>query len=152
MATCTTSSDFVSSVREPTMARLVSFSASPRSVPVTRRAGAMPNRMPVASATAEANNSTRQSSGACPAAPGQQLASPVRDQQPEGAADEREQHAFGQQLAHQPHPRGADRETHGNLLLPRRGTRQQQVGDVGADEQQDQPDDALMIVTPRSVA
>ncbi len=64
MATWTTTSDLLSSVRAPMTPRLVSFSASPALVLVTRIAGAMPKTMPVVRATADANSSTRQSRGA----------------------------------------------------------------------------------------
>ena len=61
---------------------------------------------------------------------------------PERARDEREQQALGQQLAHQPAARGAERQAHRDLALADRGARQQQVRDVGARDQQHQPDDA----------
>ena len=53
-----------------------------------------------------------------------------------GAAQQSEQHALGQQLAHQPLPARAERGADGDFLLPAGGARQQQVGDVGAGDQQ----------------
>ena len=48
----------------------------------------------------------------------------------------REQNALGEQLPDQPAAAGAEREPHRELALPRRGPRQQQVGDVRAGDQQ----------------
>ena len=49
-----------------------------------------------------------------------------------------EQHAFGQQLPHQPLPAGAERGADRDFLLPPGGARQQQVRDVRAGDQQHQ--------------
>ena len=57
-------------------------------------------------------------------------------------ADDREQHALGQQLAHDAHPVGADRHTHGELAAARDAVRQQQTGDVGARDEEQQRDRA----------
>ena len=76
-----------------------------------------------------------------PAVAGQQLLAPRRDENAERAADRREQQALGQQLADQPPARRAERQPDRDLLLPRRRTRQQQVGDVRAHDQQHQHDD-----------
>ena len=53
----------------------------------------------------------------------------------------RQQRALGQQLHDQPAAPGAERQADGDLLLPRRRARQQQVRDVGARDQQHQADD-----------
>ena len=50
------------------------------------------------------------------------------------------QQSLGEGLAHQAGARGAQRQPHGDLLLPRRSPRQQQVRHIGARSQQYQPD------------
>ena len=55
---------------------------------------------------------------------------------------DRQQHALGQQLADDAPAAGAEREPDRDLAPPRRGRRQQQVGDVGARDQQHGADDA----------
>ena len=55
--------------------------------------------------------------------------------------------AFRQDLPHELHPAGAERRAHGDLAAPAREPRQHQVGDVGADDQQQESDGA-----PRSAA
>ena len=70
----------------------------------------------------------------------EELAAPARDQQPERGADRRQQEAFRQQLTHQPPPRRAERQAHAPLVTPRGRARQQQVGDVGARDQQHERD------------
>ena len=47
----------------------------------------------------------------------------------------RERHAFGQHLADEASPSRPQRGADGNLLLPRRGPRQQQVGEIRTDNQ-----------------
>ena len=59
-----------------------------------------------------------------------------RQQQAERAAAERQQDALGQQLADDAAAAGAERRADGDLPLPRQRPRQQQVGDVGARDQQ----------------
>ena len=78
---------------------------------------------------------------AWPGGAGQQLPAPVADENPERAADRRQQQALGEQLPDQRRARRADREPHRDLFLPRRRARQQQVGDVRADDQQHEGDD-----------
>ena len=63
---------------------------------------------------------------------------PRGEQQAEHATDRGEHHAFGQKLSNDPHPAGADAEPHSDFAPPRRRARQQQVGDVGARNQQNQ--------------
>ena len=67
----------------------------------------------------------------------------AREQQPEHAADHREQHAFGHELAQQPAAAGAERRAHGKLAMTRLRAREQQVGEVRARDQQHEPDRRL---------
>ena len=67
-----------------------------------------------------------------------ELRAPRRDQQASGAADQAEQQAFGQHLAQQSTPPGAERRSNRQLALPRGGAGEQQVRDVGAGNQQDE--------------
>ena len=53
-----------------------------------------------------------------------------------------EQHALDQQLTDDAAAAGAERETDGDLFLPRRRARDQQARDVGARDQQHAADDA----------
>ena len=55
-------------------------------------------------------------------------------------ADRRQQRAFDQQLTHNPGAAGADRQAHRDLSAARRGARQQQARDIGAGDDQHQPD------------
>jgi hypothetical protein len=55
---------------------------------------------------------------------------------PPHCADRRKQHAFGQQLADQTPPAGAQRQPQADLALPCHGARQHQVGDVGARDEE----------------
>ena len=71
----------------------------------------------------------------------QQAAAPEGQQQTRGRAAYRKQQALGHQLPDDPRPAGADGHAHGELPLPRGGARQQQIGDVGASDQQNQPHD-----------
>ena len=57
------------------------------------------------------------------------------------AACEREHQAFGEQLADEACTLRAQGLPYGELARPRSGARQQQVGDVGAGDQQHQADD-----------
>jgi hypothetical protein len=58
------------------------------------------------------------------------------------AAEDREQGAFGEELAYQPLPSSAQGGADGDLLVASGGAREQQVGDVGAGDQQNQRDGA----------
>ena len=60
------------------------------------------------------------------------------DRQPEGASSQAEQQALAERRARQPPPAGAERGADPPLALPRRGPRQQQVGDVGTAQQQEE--------------
>ena len=55
---------------------------------------------------------------------------------PTRAAGERDDETLDQQLLDDAPPAGAEREADGDLALTRRGARDQQVGDVGAGDQQ----------------
>ena len=61
---------------------------------------------------------------------------------PSDTADEREQHAFGQQLPQQPPASGANRHPDRHLSRSRRAARQLQIGDVGAGDEQQEGDSA----------
>ncbi len=67
---------------------------------------------------------------------------PVGAQYAEAAADQRKQQRFGEELTDQPAARGAERVANGQLTLPCRGLRQQQVRDVRARDQQQKTDRA----------
>ncbi len=60
----------------------------------------------------------------------------ARNDKTGGATQHSEQQALGQQLAHEPAPRCAERGSNRDFPLPSAGARQQQVGDVGARDQQ----------------
>ena len=62
--------------------------------------------------------------------------------QPGEAAGGREHQAFGEHLAHQPAALGAKRGAHADLALARGASRQQQVGDVDARDEQHERDRA----------
>ena len=70
---------------------------------------------------------------------GQHVEPDVGEHQPEAAADHRQHGALGQQLPDQPTAAGAEGGTHGDLLLAAHDSRQAEVGDVGAGDQQYQP-------------
>ena len=55
---------------------------------------------------------------------------------PSTRADERQQHAFHEQLHHQPAAGGADGEAHRHFSFARAGAGQQQIGEVRARDQQ----------------
>ena len=71
----------------------------------------------------------------------QERRAPPREQQ-SGSGSERHQHdAFGQQLADQPAATRANREPHRHLVLPRGGAGEQQVGHIGAADEEHDADD-----------
>ncbi len=57
---------------------------------------------------------------------------------PENAAGDREQHAFSEQLAHDARAAGSQCGADRELAFASRGAHQQQVGDIGAGDQQHQ--------------
>ena len=63
---------------------------------------------------------------------------PARHEQPAGGANEAEDEALGQQLPHEPAPAGAERKPHANLPAARDGAGEEEIGDVRADDQQQQ--------------
>ena len=66
---------------------------------------------------------------------------PDRQQQAGHGARYGEEQALGQELPDQPAVRRAEGQARRQLVAPRRGARQQQVGDVGAGDEQDERDD-----------
>ena len=64
------------------------------------------------------------------------------DAHSQDAPDRREHQAFGQELADDARPAGAQRRPDRQLTRAHRGARQQQVGDVGAADEQHEADDA----------
>ncbi len=67
---------------------------------------------------------------------------PLGDEEAGGAAHDGEQKAFGQQLADDAQAARAQRGADGDFLFAGGGAREQQVGDVGAGDQQNQRDRA----------
>ena len=67
---------------------------------------------------------------------------PRGQQQSEQAADDAENEAFGEKLANQTSSPCAKRGAHGNLGLPGRRLREEEIGDVDAGDQQHEPDRA----------
>ena len=70
----------------------------------------------------------------------QQRRRPQREEKPERARDGGDQHALGEHLLNQTTPVCAERDAHRHFSPPARRLRQQQVGDVRAGDQQDEPD------------
>ena len=66
----------------------------------------------------------------------QRTQAPRSQQEPGGAAQHGRQQALGEELADQPAATRTQRRSHGDLLLASLGSRQQQVADVGAGNQQ----------------
>ena len=64
----------------------------------------------------------------------------VRQAKADDGARRRQHEALGEQLAHHPDPVGAERRAHGHLALARLRAREQQVGDVGAGDEQQEAD------------
>ena len=64
---------------------------------------------------------------------------PDGQQQAERAADHGEQQRLGDELSEQPAAAGAERRAHRHLPLPGDRAREQQVGDVGAGDEQHEP-------------
>ena len=66
-------------------------------------------------------------------------AAPLREQDAEAPAHHCEHHAFGQQLPNQSHGPCANRRTHGDFSLACGRPGQEQISNVGAGNQQDEP-------------
>ena len=73
--------------------------------------------------------------------PHEQAAEPAGEEEPEDGAQSREHEALAEQLPRQPGARGAERQAYAQLVAPRRRAREQQVGDVGAGDEQHEADD-----------
>src|SRR3981189_1035146 len=103
-------------------------------------AGASPNTTPVRTEIPAVNNRTRgsklRSNNALPKnrrpERPQRRAPPVRDEQTRGAADDREQHALGEQLANEPRPARAHRRANADFFFSRRRLREQQIRETHA--------------------
>ena len=74
--------------------------------------------------------------------PGEEPHADPGERQAGGGADAGEHQALGQQLAHDPGRPRAERGAHRHLALARFRAREQQVGDVGAGDQQQEADRA----------
>src|SRR5262249_8070683 len=108
-------------------------------------AGISPKKTPVKIESAAVKASTRQSK---PTPVGarrkfrrksqQPLHSPFGQRQTQGAARHGQQQAFGQKLSDKAQPARAERRPHRDLSAARGRAAQQQVGDVGAGDQQDE--------------
>ena len=70
----------------------------------------------------------------------------------ERPADERQHDPLGQELPQQPPASGAERRADRELALPRLGARQHQVRQVGAGDEQHEPDRALQHPERRAEA
>ncbi len=73
---------------------------------------------------------------------GQKAQAAESEQDPQGRARKRKQHAFDHELLEQSPEPGADGGAHGNLPPARLGAREQQVGDVDAGDEQHEDDRA----------
>ena len=73
----------------------------------------------------------------------QRLHADARQPQAEGAAGDRQQHAFGHELPEQPAAAGAERRAHGKLTMTGLGARQQQVREIRAGDEQHESDGGL---------
>ena len=107
------------------------FSAGARSIRVARHAGASPNRRPVTIDTAAVNARIRRLGREIQRdrrssrrhEHHEQLRRPARQQHAAEAPERRQDHAFDQQLPHEPWTAGAEREPHRELGPARRGAR-----------------------------
>ena len=111
---------------------------------VMRSAGSSPSMSPTTSVRTKTKSSTRPSSVAGRTIGIDEQADqrlPQREGQPEAAdaAGDRQAQALGQELAHQAAASGAERQAHRHLAHARRGARQQQVAEVRAGDEQDEP-------------
>ena len=110
---------------------------------VARSAGMRPHVSAVSSEAPNANATTQASIRIIsrrgmrpPGASARSAGTVQRDEHAGGAAGEREEGAFGEQLPHEPRPRGAEGDPYGDFALAVRCPREQQVGHVGAGHQQ----------------
>ena len=148
-ATSATTSVLRSRPRVELVPRVPSLSASFRSGREPASAGARPKPTPVTSATAMVNASTRPSSatslarGSASGLMATSASTPhTASKRPSAAPDRRQEQALGQKLADEPRAPGAERRANGHLAVARRRAREHQVGDVGAGDEQHEPDRA----------
>ena len=73
---------------------------------------------------------------------GEQVGGPPGEQESERAAGRGEQYGFDEKLAHQAAASGAQCQAEGDLLLTAAGAAEEQVGDVGAGDEQQKGDGA----------
>ncbi len=66
----------------------------------------------------------------------QEIQPPDSQEQSYSASDDGEQQAFSEQLPDQAKATGSQGQANGDLLLPRGGARQQQIGDIRASDEQ----------------
>ena len=139
---------------EPCIPGWSRMASCPWSVRPMRKAGSTPNSTPVMTATPNVNASTRQSQMVYV---GESFAAFARSESRVGRArdatrdaqcatdqahrrrGQSERDALGDQLLHQSGPAGAQRRANHQLRTALRGSREQQVGDVGARDQQHEP-------------
>ena len=141
-----TISDFCGSEARSRVERFTPRSASAGSECEVIHAGTIPNTTPVISDSRNAKPSTGSdglaSIGKCTASGNASarmvLRSCIGHRQAREPTHARQQHALRQHLADQPGARRSQRHADRRLCLPRRAPRQQQVGYVGAGDQQHQ--------------
>ena len=68
--------------------------------------------------------------------PRQHLKTPARDDQAGRATRDGQHETFADQLSDHAAPACPERETHGDFTAPSRSTREEQVGDVGAGDEE----------------
>ena len=148
-ATCATTSARrkLNRSRPAVIPRPPAFITAPGSIRVPRIAGASPNRRQVRTASPTAKPSTRQSGaqiekdrvGTCAEKCDEEPAQRLRQHCTKHGAYRGQQQTLDQQLANEPSARGPKRLTHGDLAFARARSREQQIGEVGAGDQQNQP-------------
>ena len=149
-ATSATSSSAPAAPRPPLDPRAPSFRTSFRSTRDARSAGSRPNTRLEATEIAERESEharvdvdvAQQLREAGRHDEREEARAPERQCQAEAAADEREQQVLGEELLHEAPAAGAGGGAQRQLLLPGRPGGQQQVGDVGAGDQQHEADGA----------
>ena len=139
--------------RAPVVVRLSDAMRLRAESAVACHAGAMPNSRPTTQCRGGAERDDPRVEGERPTAGGSRSCGNQRRgaafridragrQRPGRPADERQQQAFGHELPDDAPPVRAERRPDRQLTRPHRGPRQQQVGDVGAADQQHEADDA----------
>ena len=145
--------------RAPVLPRPPLLSAVVRSTPELCSAGTIPKATPVASDISAAAASTRRFSAIAVDTWYLVGEAALRIWMPQAGGDHGErgastgQHeAFDQQLPHQPPASRAERRAEADLALTRAGAREQQIGDVGARDEQDDADGAKQHQHPRRMS